>query len=111
MIGYAASRCSTGGVVQLIAESGITFPSNVQYTTTEKTDASVIQGGGSIASLYSMLLDSVLHDALIDCLVPRYLLGPLRGMLNIAPIAYSALFRVLQSTYNTWTSWSGLAGG
>ena len=98
-------------MVQPITEGEITLPSSVQYTITEKTDASVIQGGGSIASLYSMLLDSVLHDALIDCLVPRYLLGPLRGMLNIAPIAYSALFRLLQSTHNTWTSWSGLAEG
>jgi len=53
------SRCSTGGVVQLIAEGEITLPSSVQYTTTEKTDASVIEGGGSIASLYSMLLELV----------------------------------------------------
>jgi len=56
---YAASRGSTGGVVQPIAEGEITLPSSVQYTTTEKTDASVIQGGGSIASLYSMLLELV----------------------------------------------------
>ena len=54
---YAASRCSTGEVIQLIAESEITFLSSVQYTTTEKTDANVIQGRGSIASLYSMLLE------------------------------------------------------
>ena len=45
--GYAASRCSTGGVVQLIAEGEITFLSSVQYTTTEKTDANVIQGHDS----------------------------------------------------------------
>jgi len=44
---YAASRCSTGEVIQLIAESEITFLSSVQYTTTEKTDANVIQGCGS----------------------------------------------------------------
>ena len=56
-------------MVQPITEGEITLPSSVQYTTTEKTDASVIQGGGSIASLYSMLLDSVLHDALIDYLI------------------------------------------
>ena len=34
---YAANRCSTGGAVQLIADSEITFLSSVQYTTTEKT--------------------------------------------------------------------------
>ena len=58
-------------MVQPIAEGEFTLPSIVQYTTTEKTDANVIQGGGSIASLYSMLanLDSVLHDALIDYLI------------------------------------------
>ena len=39
---YAARRCSTGGVVQLIAEGEIPFPSSVQYTTTEKTDANVM---------------------------------------------------------------------
>ena len=39
--GYAASRCSTGGVVQLIAEGEITFLSSVQYTTTEKTSRGV----------------------------------------------------------------------
>ena len=38
---YAASRCSTGGVVQLIAEGEITFLSSVQYTTTEKTSRGV----------------------------------------------------------------------
>ena len=56
---YAASRGRTGRVVQPITEGEITLPSSVQYTTTEKTDASVIQGGGSIASLYSMLLELV----------------------------------------------------
>ena len=44
---YAASRCSTGEVVQPIAESEITFLSSVQYSTTEKTGANVIQGCGS----------------------------------------------------------------
>jgi len=38
---YAASRCSTGGVVQLIAEGEVTFLSSVQCTTTEKTSRGV----------------------------------------------------------------------
>ena len=51
---YAASRCSPGGVVQLIAEGEITFLSSVQYTTTEKTPRGAPT---TIASLYSMLLE------------------------------------------------------
>jgi len=59
---YAASRCSTDGVVQLIAEGEITFLSSVQYTTTEKIDANVMtpeeyETPTTIVSLYSVLLE------------------------------------------------------